>query len=385
MPETNAPAGMSSKGYYTLDGTLIRPLYGVVPDEPWTYDDGKDWNVEDPEPIYVLRKWEPKVFYIAYNNTTIEDDNLDKRATVKYGEAYDGITSSPYKTGYIFDGHTLEDTGIIIWDGLGNPTEDIWEIENGIEPSNKAATLNNAYKVYTPKTFTVKYGPDYDGDNQIDGRAETFTVTYDGEWQVPDSISIGHPISDPDVNPYVYEGWYLVEANETIIDEKGNASSNTWIWDDGKDWNLNAPTEFTLVEKAHKKQFTVNYNNTTIEDTTLNKYETVTYGDEYSDINKSPYKEGYVFQGHFLDQSEDKVWDGTGKATSNTWTLRNGKDGAEYNAYKQYIPKTFTVIFGDDFDNDNVIDGSEYPVEITYGENWTEPNMPTTGAPEGYR
>ena len=325
---------------------------------PWNIDDGIDWNIQEPSPIYILRKWAAKEYAVEYNNTTVEDTNLDKTAYVTYGEEYEDIDQSPYKAGYVFKGHKLEDTDDLIWNGTGKTTSDIWDFTiSGVDDT--AYRTVRAFKEYTPKTFTVNYGDDFNDDNIIDGEVKSFTVTYGEEWNRPSEGLI--PVIEDD--PYKYDGWFLVEKNIFIQSENGTKASNTWIWDDGKDWNSEEATEFTLIHKAHKKTYTVKYNDTDVSDVDRNKEIIVKWAEAYDDFNPSPYKPGYVFRGHRLDNTLAIFWDVNGIHTADKFAPYTGagsaymkEDGGVYTASKIYYNKTLRVHFGYDYNNDNVWD-----------------------------
>ena len=343
----------------TFESYLAATADGTKISDTWIWDDGIDWVQTGPGTLWLVRKGHEKQFTVQYNNTTVSDETLDKNIKVSVDKEYDNILVSPYKTGYIFEGHTLENTDDTIWNADGTATNAKWNT------SGEDGQVFKAYKKYTPKTFTVYYGDDVDNDNQIDGEAKSFTVTYDEAWDVPFDPEV--IVLDPtEIDPYVLDDWFLVEANETIINKDGSKSSDTWIWDDGKDWNSEDATTFTLVHKAHKKTYTVKYNDTTVEDTDLNKQITVYWDEVYPSISVSPYKPGYIFEGHTIHTANEfnqmDMWkyDGTPAMATFTphtsiWPYDKG-DGGIYEAHKFYYPKLVNVHFGYDYNDDNVWD-----------------------------
>lgn len=308
--------------------------------------------------IVVKVKYHKNKYKIHFNNTDIDDDNLYQTIEVTFDEAYLDISQAPYKTGYVFDGHTLEGTDTFIWDGKGDKTHAIWDFVLGND-----GTEINVKKHYTPKTFTVQLGSDFDNDGVIDSVEDTKTATYDSTY-----FDLTIPA---DIDGYTFDGWYLYG----VVGEKMIATydpstkvltkaDTTWVYDDGVNWVNDAHSDLILVKKWHKNTYTVKYNNTDIADTNLNKIQIVVFDEAYPDIAVSPYKTGYVFNGHKI--GSDFVWDKEGKATHTTWDFVLGTDNANADAFKDYSAKEYIVQVGRDFDNDGVLDSVEQEQTITY-------------------
>lgn len=362
---------------YTFDGFVLLENDTTIFDKDlnkantkWIWDDGKDWNEETPTTYHLAMKWHSNTYKVHYNTTTVDDNNLDENQTVVFDQTYQDIPVSPYKKGYIFDGHRVGTQ--YVWDKEGKVTHPVWDFAVG----NDSADVN-ALKHYTAKTFTVEVGRDFNNDGVLDSVEQTETITYDGNYgslafDVPENIS-----------GYTFDGWYLIEQSKYIVDNTGIKASNTWTYDDGKDWNTETYNNvFHIALKWHQNTYTVKYNNTTVEDTTLDKKQTVIFDTPYADITVSPYKSGYIFDGHKV--GDDFVWGRDGKVTHPVWDFAVGGDNHTVEAKKQYTAKQFTVEVGRDFNNDNVLDSVEQSETVTYDKTYNTLTFTVPEAINGY-
>lgn len=362
---------------YTFDGFVLLENDTTIFDKDlnkantkWIWDDGKDWNEETPTTYHLAMKWHSNTYKVHYNTTTVDDNNLDENQTVVFDQTYQDIPVSPYKKGYIFDGHRVGTQ--YVWDKEGKVTHPVWDFAVG----NDSADVN-ALKHYTAKTFTVEVGRDFNNDGVLDSVEQTETITYDGNYgslafDVPENIS-----------GYTFDGWYLIEQSKYIVDNAGIKASNTWTYDDGKDWNTETYNNvFHIALKWHQNTYTVKYNNTTVEDTTLDKKQTVIFDTPYADITVSPYKSGYIFDGHKV--GDDFVWGRDGKVTHPVWDFAVGGDNHTVEAKKQYTAKQFTVEVGRDFNNDNVLDSVEQSETVTYDKTYNTLTFTVPEAINGY-
>ena len=340
--------GYTFDGWYMEDGTKIFNTDGSSIEDVYSYD----------HDIYVYVKYHPNKYTVHYNNTEVEDTVLDKLQEVVFDEEYDSIEPSPYKPGYVFDGHTLEDSDELVWANTGNVTNPIWIFATGRDGDHV-----NAYKNYSPKEFTVYIGPDFDNDDVLDEIEQTAKIKYDGTYgtlvfEVPDKI-----------NGYTFEGFKLIENNVWIADKDAKLASETWIYDDNKDWNTEEATkEFHIAKKWHANEYILRYNDWTVEDDELTS-RTVVFDEPYDSINKQPVKTGYVGNGWTLtdiNNEKQPVFKYTGEPTKDTFTFELGEENSVIDCFKDYSPKEFTVYLGPDFDDDGVLDTIEQTAKIKY-------------------
>lgn len=353
--------GYTFDGYYLINPTGTSKFIATYDEatdtltkesNTWIYDDGINWVNDPHNNLTLVRKWHKNIYTVRYNNTTVADTNLDKAEVVTFGTPYPDIDVSPYKTGYLFDGHTVNTE--YVWGKDGKATHTTWDFAVGTDNDTV-----DAYKHYTAKTFVVEVGRDFDNDGVLDSVEQTENITYDGNYG---SLDFTVPAK---IDGYTFDGWYLIEKGEYIVDKTGAKKSATWKYDDGKDWNTEAyDNTFHIALKWHKNTYTVNYNDTTVDDTHLDKNQTVVFDTPYQNILISPYKTGYIFDGHQI--GSDYVWDKEGKATHTVWDFAVGDDNQSVDALKHYTAKTFTVNVGPDFDNDGVLDSIEQTETITY-------------------
>lgn len=371
--------GYTFDGYYLINPTGTSQFIATYDaatntltkeSNTWVYDDGINWVNDPHNHLTLVRKWHKNIYTVNYNNTTVEDTNLDKAEIVTFAMPYSDIAVSPYKAGYLFDGHQIGSD--YIWDKEGKATHTTWDFVVGNDTDSV-----NAYKHYTPKTFTVNIGRDFDNDNVLDSIEQTETITYDGNYG-----SLTFTIPDK-IDGYTFDGWYLIEQDKFIVNNKGVKESSNWTYDDGKDWNTETYNNvFNIALKWHKNTYKVNYNDTTVEDTHLDKNQTVVFDTPYRNILVSPYKTGYIFDGHQI--GSDYVWDKEGKATHSVWDFAVGDDNRSVNALKHYTAKTFTVNIGPDFDNDGVLDNIEQTETITYDGTYGSLTFDVPAAIDGY-
>ena len=351
--------GYTFDGWFDADGNKVFKVNGTPVNTPYDYD----------HDITVYVKYHKNKYTIHYNNGTVSDETLDKTQIVTFDESYLDITEAPYKKGYVFDGHSIKGTTTFIWDGKGNKTHAIWDFVCGVD-----GTEIDAVKNYHPKEFTVSIGSDLDNDGVIDSVEQTATATYDATY-----FDLAIPAS---VDGYTFDGYMLLEQNKMIATYNPSTGtltkeSSTWVYDDNLNWVDDAYTgTFTVVKKWHKNQYTVYYNNTTTTDITLPGEQKVIYGTAYSAIERSPYKKGYVFQGHFIkdvNDTEYKLWDNKGTAVRSTFDIVLGADNAIGNALKKYDAKTFLLQIGEDYNEDKALDSVKSTQVVTYDGTFTLP------------
>lgn len=353
--------GYTFDGWYLYGDNLGRYIATYDPttktltkdSETWVYDDGINWVNENHKNLTLIKKWHKNTYTVKYQDTTVADTNK-KSVTVTFDTAYDAIQSMPYKTGYVGQGYYFKDvnnTEQLLWNIDGTAVKDTFHFDLGADN-----TVIEVYKKYTPKTFTVEIGRDFDNDGVLDSVEDTKTATFDSTY---------FTVTKPDTIPgYTFDGFVLLENDTTVFDKDLNKANTKWIWDDGKDWNTETPTTYHLAMKWHSNTYKVHYNTTTVDDNNLDENQTVVYDSAYTDIPVSPYKKGYVFDGHQV--GTQYVWGKDGKATHPVWDFAVGTDNADVNALKHYTAKTFTVEVGRDFNNDGVLDSVEQTEIITY-------------------
>ena len=344
--------GYTFDGWFDAEGNKIFNVNGTPTETPYNFDSD----------ITVYVKYHKNKYTIHYNNGTVGDDTLDKSVVVTFDESYIDIAQAPYKPGYVFDGHSIKGTNTFIWDGKGSKTHAIWDFVCGVD-----GTEIDAVKNYSPKTFTVHVGDDFDNDGVIDGTANDYPATYDSAW-----FDLSVPAH---IDGYTFDGYYLVDKSAFIATYASGTltkESDTWVWDDNLNWNNDAHTgEYTLVRRWHKNAYKVHYNNTTVADTTLGQTMTVTYDTAYPAITQSPYKKGYIFKGHVIDGTDTYVWGEKGAAIRDTWTYVIGEDNEEVNVKKVYEPKVLTLNIGEDYNEDKTLDSVKETKTVTYDAAFT--------------
>lgn len=365
-----------TKDGYTFDG--------------WYYN-GKqifDVNGKSFEPVYNLYdkditvkvKYHKNEYTIKYNDTDIEDLDLTN-TVVTYDDNYDDVAKAPYKKGYEFKGYyTTDDLDNVggktyVWDNLGkafNP----FKINLGED--HTTVTVN---KEYTPKVFTVNIGEDVNANGKLDVSEieETQTVTYDSayfEYNVP-------VLRDG----YTLLGFYLTGTDKCIAEYDMDSNiltkaDSTWVYDDDEDWNGNA-NHNTVINVDYRfvpNTYDVIYNDTTTDDNDLDKTQTVEFDKAYADIEEAPYKVGYEFNGHYIDNADNDhtfVWDAFGKVVRPIWDFVCGKMGNTQSAYKDYTPKTYTVSIGEDYNEDKKLDNVDDTISVTYDSTFVDLPIPT--------
>lgn len=369
LPSASVSA-VPAKSGYTFDGwfdtTTNAKIFntdGTPVSNPYKFD----------HDITVMVKYHKNTYIINYNDEDINDNDLNQSQTVTFDTAYLPINQAPYKVGYVFDGHQLEGTLTFIWDGHGDIIHAVWDFLCGAD-----GTSVNAKKVYSPKTFTVDIGNDFDDDGVIDSIESTKTATYDATF-----FDLNKPAY---INGYTFDGYYLLEngvwvATYDYDTDTLTKTSNTWTWDDHVNWNNDPHTNFTLVRKWHKNIYHIKYNNTEVADTNLNKILDSEYNVHYDDIAVAPYKTGYIFDGHyFVDYSgnEVQIWDNIGKASRTAFDFaQNPTNGTITNAYKKYHAKTFNVEIGDDYDENGTLDNVDITETATYNATYFSLPIPS--------
>lgn len=371
--------GYTFDGWYLYGDNLGRYIATYDPttktltkdSDIWVYDDGINWVNENHKNLTLIKKWHKNTYTVKYQDTTVADTNK-KSVTVTFDTAYDAIQSMPYKTGYVGQGYYFKDvnnTEQLLWNIDGTAVKDTFHFDLGADNS-----VIEVYKKYTPKTFTVEIGRDFDNDGVLDSVEDTKTATFDSTY---------FTVTKPDTIPgYTFDGFVLLENDTTVFDKDLNKANTKWIWDDGKDWNTETPTTYHLAMKWHSNTYKVHYNTTTVDDNNLDENQTVVYDSTYADIPVSPYKKGYVFDGHQV--GTQYVWGKDGKATHPVWDFAVGTDNADVNALKHYTAKTFTVEVGRDFNNDGVLDSVEQTETITYDGTYGSLTFDVPEAINGY-
>lgn len=355
-------SSVPAKPGYTFDGwfdsttdTKIFNTDGTPVSNPYKFD----------HDITVMVKYHKNTYTVHYNNDDTDDNDLNESQTVVFDTAYLPIDQAPYKIGYVFDGHLLEGTVTFIWDGVGNVIDAVWDFVCGVD-----GTHVNAYKVYSPKVFDIDIGSDFDNDNVIDSIEDTKQATYDSAY-----FDLDIPAY---IDGYTFDGYYIIELDKWIatydpLTDTLTKTDTTWVYDDNINWVNDPHNNLTLVRKWHQDTYVVKYNNTDITDTNLDKEQTVVFDNPYQDIEVSPYKEGYIFDGTFLDATNDKIWDKYGKVTDTTYKFITGnKDNDVITTHKEYHAKTYTVNVGIDYNEDGITDTTPLiPSGLDYSDTYT--------------
>ena len=135
-----------------------------------------------------------------YNGNT-----LQQQAEMSYGGRWPSVVA-PEKEGYRFEGFYSGETQY--YDADGEPTGEDSHIED---------TELNLYASWTPKTYTVYYGPDSDEDGRPD---QSFEAVYD---EVYEAVAVPDLPEGEEIKGYTLHG-------RTVFNEQGKPIG-TWRWD----------------------------------------------------------------------------------------------------------------------------------------------------------
>lgn len=277
---------------------------------------------------------------VAYADQFNSSEVIDVNDFAKTGYTLNGFMDKNDSTTYLYDAN-----GAVQYNFLDASHSKVW----------------NIYANYTPNDYNVSYTL----ENPLKDTPVTklFTATYDEVTSIPDDAKV--------YNGYTFDGWYKQNATNPLFNKNKLYTGASGIWKETAD---------TFVEaKYHPNTYKIKYNNTDISDTNLTNMDIV-YDTSYSDIAISPYKEGYIFDGHYFldnDGNEQKLWDNIGKATRSIYDyVSNPTDNSTVNVYKRYIPKDFDIEIGDDYDEDGVLDNIDITETATYDATWFNLTIP---------
>ncbi len=270
--ETNGGSEVDMQAYNygaTLDKTKIETTRSDYEFLGWYLD--KDlaikWDIEYDrirKNIVLYAKWNVNGFSINYELDGGINNSLNKYA-VKEDEVLK--LYAPSKVGYIFDGWYLDNTFSEEYVGDENLTKDL--------------TL---YAKFDIKTYSVSF-------NVPDG------VSFDNggitSVQVTDSITISMPTK----TGYTFVGWYL---DSTYKNNYTDLSSLCKFADSN---NLES---VTLYAKFEETKFNVNYH---IDSNVNNSNNPEFYSYFLGLTLENPSKEGYAFNGWYLDQDLTEEYD----------------------------------------------------------------------------
>lgn len=278
---------------------------------------------------------------VAYADSFNSSEVIDVNDFAKTGYTLNGFKDKDDSTTYLYDAN-----GAVQYNFLDASHSKVW----------------NIYANYTPNDYNVSYTL----ENPLKDTPVTksFTATYDEVTSIPDDANV--------YNGYTFDGWYKQNETSPLFNKNKLYTGASGIWKETAD---------TFVEaKYHPNTYKIKYNNTDISDTNLTNMDIV-YDASYSDIAVSPYKEGYIFDGHYFldnDGNEQKLWDNIGKATRTIYDyVSNPTDNSTVNVYKRYIPKDFDIEIGDDYDEDGVLDNVDITETATYDATWFDLPIPT--------
>lgn len=384
--------GYTFDGWFLADGTKIFDTDGTPTGES-TYD------FEGDRTVYV--RYHSNDYTVHYNSTSVSDSTLPNSISVKYDAAYENIERPPYKEGYTFEGYTTSlDNGTFLWDRNANAVNSTWQYNAGTDTSELSV-----YKIYEPKEFTVNIGLDYNEDGVIDTEnlpsgynySATDTVTFDA----PFTLSLDN-INEPGLT---LDGYYIAGTNTLIADyDEVNDTltylSNTWIWDDGLNWNTESYTgTFDVVARfVHDDIDADIYTETSDKETSTtvgesDNYtftvdsEVFSYDAAYDDITV-PQKRGYTFNGYIVDPKNndeaEHIWNENGESLENTFLWLPTVNNTKVTIKSVFTPNTITgTINANEYDYETDTE-TEHNIEISETYDSAYEDLPFIPEKEGY-
>ena len=351
---TSIPDDANVYNGYTFDGWFENNNPNVVFKPNKLFAENATGMFKRTSNISVNATYHPNTYKIKYNNTDTTDTTL-ANMDITYDASYPNIAISPYKEGYIFDGHYFLDNDgneQKLWNNIGEATRPIYDYVSN--PTDNS--IVNVYKRYIPKDFDIEIGDDYDEDGVLDNVDQTETATYDATWFDLPIPTVRYGLT--------FDGYYILGTDTCIAKYDADTNtltkvSNTWIWDDGNDWN-NDPNHNTLIQVESRwthNDIKVIISTETSEkiDKTVGKssgYHTSTTEriEKYDRVYKPitvPSKRGYTFDKYIVKPintgEEEVIWESSGKAKLSTflWTGDSDKINTAVETAKVYVYSVF--------------------------------------------